>query len=238
MLTYIKRECRGQRLRRRKRRGRGREREREREITVQGEMEDKRGKRWSGRTREWGSFKVAALLNSSAGVQRGLGCTANGIFNNPWERIHTHTENTQKHARTCVHRGWHFLSAPLFPLPGSPSHHRQQDSLPARGNERSSWREEDQGRREEIRRKKEGGCCWGGQPDTTPSPPHHRCVWTEYEFTQPQSTDTPETGHDGDAVVLFFLIDPLLTGQSYNMRMNSRAREFNAAKTCCKTLIL
>lgn len=149
-------------------------------------MKDKGGERWSGRTGEQGSFIVAALLNSSAGVQRGLVCTANGIFNNPWEGTHTHTENTYKHARTRVHQGWHFLSAPLFPPPGSPSHQRQQDSLPARGNERSSWREEEGGDQEEKRRRLMlRRAAWHNPP-----PPHHHCAWLEFELTRPYSTHT------------------------------------------------
>lgn len=113
-------------------------------------MKDKRGKRWSGRMEEQGSFRAAVLLNSSAGVQRGWVSVGRGtgIFNNPWEG-YTLTENTRKDARQRVHRGWHFLSAPLFLLPGSPWHQRQQDSLPARGNERSSWRGEERGPGEE-----------------------------------------------------------------------------------------
>lgn len=100
----------------------------------------------------------ATLLNSSAGVQRGSACTSSEIFNNPWEGRHTHTytESRRKHARTRVHWLWHFLSAPLFPSPSSPSHQKQQDSLPAWGNERSWWREEDWGggRRSGGKRKK------------------------------------------------------------------------------------
>lgn len=52
----------------------GRDQKNDREITLQGEMEDKRGKRWSGRMEEQGPFWAAALLNSSAGVQRGCVC--------------------------------------------------------------------------------------------------------------------------------------------------------------------
>lgn len=142
-----------------------RKKEREREIVLQAEMEDKRGG-------VGGRGNRAPLLNSSAGVQRGSARTSNGIFNNPWEGRHPHTgaENTRKHARTRVRWAWHFLSAPLFPPPSSPSHQRQQDSLPAWGNERSSWREEDWGggRRSGGKRKKadaEAGSL------TQPSPP-------------------------------------------------------------------
>lgn len=73
-------------------------------------------------------------------------CMANGIFNNPWEEIHTrsHNHTQEKHRNVRVHWGWHFVSAPLFPPPGSPWHQRQQDSLSAGGNERSSWRKEEQ----------------------------------------------------------------------------------------------
>lgn len=68
---------------RRRRRGRGGHRdwdeerkkgERRRDYTTGGEPEDKRGERWSGRTgAERFSFGAPALLNSSAGVQGGLG---------------------------------------------------------------------------------------------------------------------------------------------------------------------
>ena len=112
----------------------------------------------------------APALNSSA-------CTSKGIFNNPWEgrHAHTYTENRQKHARTRVRWLWHFLSAPLSPPPSSPSHQRQQDSLPAWGNERSLWREEDWGggRRSGGKRKKadaEAGSL------TQPPPPEPQCV--------------------------------------------------------------
>lgn len=183
-------------------------------------MEDKRGKRWSGRTGEQGSFRAAALLNSSAGVQRGLVCTVNGIFNNPWEGIHTHTENTQKRARTRVHQGWHFPSAPLFPPPGSPSHQRQQDSLPARGNEGSSWTE-DPGRREEIRRKKEEGWCWGRQPDTTPHPHITTvCGWNLNSLGL-TPLKLQKLGMMANMICLFFPIDQLLTGQIYSLRINN-----------------
>lgn len=84
-------------------------------------------------------------------------CTANRIFNNPWERRHTHTQKTQNITLMRVHRAWHFLSAPLFPPPGSPWHQREQDSLPAGGNERSSWRKEEQGSGEERGGQEEKG---------------------------------------------------------------------------------
>ena len=51
-----------------------RECEERKEITLQGEIEDKRRERWSGRMAEQGSFRAAELLNSSAGVQRGCVC--------------------------------------------------------------------------------------------------------------------------------------------------------------------
>lgn len=43
-------------------------------------MEDKRRKRWSGRMGEQGSFRATALLNSSAGVQRGSVCACEGVY--------------------------------------------------------------------------------------------------------------------------------------------------------------
>lgn len=43
-------------------------------FPYRGKIEDKRRERWSGRMEEQGSFRAAALLNSSAGVQRGSGC--------------------------------------------------------------------------------------------------------------------------------------------------------------------
>jgi len=87
-------------------------------------------------------------------------CMANGIFNNPWEGIHTYSHTLKKNAQTHARpraRGWHFLSVPLFPRPGSPWHQRQQDSLPAGGNKRSSWREEEQGPGEEEEDQEEIG---------------------------------------------------------------------------------
>lgn len=57
-------------------------------------MEDKRGKRWSGRTEEQRSFRAPALLNSSAGVQRGCVCACvwriGSLITREKGYIHTH----------------------------------------------------------------------------------------------------------------------------------------------------
>lgn len=92
---------------------------------------------------EPGSFRAAALLNSTAGVQRVV-CVCvcvwqmGSLITREKGSTHTHTQK-KKHTHTRVHQGWHFLSAPLFLRPGSPWHQRQQDSLPACGG--GGWKE-------------------------------------------------------------------------------------------------
>lgn len=183
----------------------GREWEERKEITLRGEMEDKRRERWSGRMAEQGSFSAAALLNSAAGVQRGCACVCMCVWQigslitreKGFTYVHTHKENTHKHAHSHVHWGWHFLSAPLFPRPGSPWHQRQQHSLPAGGEE---WKELMEGG--EARTKGGGGRRSGGNRKKAdakagtlihipPIPPTSLlCEWIEIEITQPDSTVT------------------------------------------------
>lgn len=126
-------------------------------------MEDKSRERRSGRMAEPGSFRAAALLNSTAGVQRVV-CVCvwqmGSLITREKGNTHTRTQK-RKRTHTPMHQGWHFLSAPLFLRPGSPWHQRQQDSLPAcggeGGNERSSWREEKWGPGEEEEDQEEIG---------------------------------------------------------------------------------
>lgn len=151
-------------------------------------------------------------------------CAANGIFNNPWERRHTHRKNTLMR----VHWGWHFLSAPLFPPPGSPWHQRQQDSLPAGRNEKSSWRKEEQGSEEERGDQEEKGrrlmlrrAPWHNSPLAHPTLP--LCVDRIWNYSAWLHWYRLELGMVKNLIYLFSLKDQIKiflgTGQNNSTRI-------------------
>lgn len=124
-------------------------------------MEDKRGKRWSGRMEEQGSFRAAALLNSSAGVQRGCVCVyvcvrrVGSLITREKGYTHTHTKHTGMHKRVCtgvdIFSQLHCsLRLAHLDIRGSRTHYQLGGMKGAHGGRRS----EDWGG---IRRKKEEG---------------------------------------------------------------------------------
>lgn len=154
------------------------------------------------------------------------------------EKEYTHTRT---HMR--VHRGWHFLSAPLFPPPGSPWHQRQQDSLPAGGNERSSWREEARGDQEEKgRRLMLRRAPWHNSPPhpTNPiSPPCVDGIWIHSAWLHLQC---PQLGMMSNMICFILSYWPIFlflrTGQIYSLKINDKISAcISYRNTCYKALI-
>lgn len=150
---------------------------------------------------EPGSFRAAALLNSTAGVQRVVCvCMANGIFNNPWKGIHTYSHTKEKkHTHTHPRApGLTFSLSSIVPSAWLTLTSEAAGLITSwgGGNERNSWREEEWGPGEEEEDQEERGrslMLRRAPPYKSPSSPTHllhSCVWTEFEICQPDSTDT------------------------------------------------